>query len=131
MLARFILGDAGTQPRTAAEAGLPLLRDWETTADSGLRHTRGSLGFARDILGDGSVAPDIFIALEDIPEFNFGSDYSPGKLGFPVAGRVVSGMDVVERIAAGPRSGKSYFAFLDGQILSNPVTLTRVARVDR
>jgi len=131
MLSPYILGQKGNQPRTAAEAGVPLLRDWETTADSGLRHTRGSVSFARDIFGDGSVAPDFVITMADLPEFDHGAANSPGRLGFPVIGYVVKGMDVVDRIGARPRDGRTYIRMLDGQLLSEPVALKRVRRIRR
>lgn len=131
MAAGVILGETGERAQSAAEAGLPLLRDWETTAVSGLRFTRGAFGFGRDIIGDGSVIPEMVIALEDVPEFDHGSAQSPGRLGFPVAGRVVAGMDVVDRIAARPLGGKTRFAVVEGQILSEPVVMRRVARIRR
>lgn len=130
MLSRFILGEAGTQPTTAAQAGLSTLHDWETTRQSGLRHTSGSVGFARDIAGDGSVIPDLVITLEDVAEFDEGGGFSPGNLGYPVVGHVVSGMEIVRQIAAGPREGRTYIKFLNGQILTQPVTLKRVFRFD-
>jgi peptidyl-prolyl cis-trans isomerase A (cyclophilin A) len=130
MLSSFILGEAGPMPADAAQAGLPLLRDWETTTQSGLRHSRGSVGLARDITGDGAVIPDIVITLETVAELDAGGGVSPGNTGFPVIGYVVSGMDIVDRIVAGARDGKTPVPFLKGQILSQPVAMQRVFRFD-
>lgn len=129
MLGHYILGHAGTKPATVAETGLPMLRDFDTTAQSGLRHVRGALSFALDLTGDGSAVPDMVIATDAIPENDAGGGNSPGNKGFPVIGHVVSGMDVVDRIAAQPRGGDTYVTFLKGQILTKPVTIHRVRRL--
>jgi peptidyl-prolyl cis-trans isomerase A (cyclophilin A) len=128
-LASFLLGERDVKPATVAESGLPLLRAWETTTQSGLRHERGSVSLARDITGDGSAAPDLVISLETIAEMDAGGGYSPQNAGFPVIGRVVAGMELVDAIAAGPREGQSYVPFLNGQILSQPVMIEKAVRM--
>lgn len=128
VLSPFILGENGQRPATAAEAGVPLLYDWETTQDSGLRHIRGSVSLARDVTGQGGALPDIVIALETIAELDSGGGFSPQNNGFPVFGQVVGGMDVVDAIVGQSRDGKTYVPLLDGQILSRPVQIQRVVR---
>lgn len=128
MLSPFLLGENGLKPATAAEAGVPLLYDWETTEDSGLRHVRGSVSLARDITGQGGVLPDLVIALETVSELDAGGGFSPQNTGFPVFGQVVSGMDIVDAIAAQPRDGKTFVPFLAGQILSEPIQIQRIVR---
>ena len=129
MLSPFVLGEVGSKPTTAAQAGLPTLSEWETTTQSGLLHSRGSVGLARDIIGDGSVIPDIVITLDTVSEFDDGSPYSPGAKGFPVIGYVTEGMELVDQIAATAREGTTYIPFLNGQIMSSPVEIVRVIRL--
>lgn len=72
----------------------------ETTAQTGLRHRRGSLSMARR---DGIVmGTEYFISLEDVQsrELDFGGRRNPDGLGFAVFGQVVEGMDTVDRIHA-------------------------------
>lgn len=126
MLSPFLLGENGQKPATAAEAGVPLLYDWETTEVSGLRHIRGSVSLARDITGQGGVLPDLVIALETVAELDAGGGFSPQNSGFPVFGRVIFGMDIVDAIAARARDGKTFIPFLNGQILSEPVLIDRI-----
>ena len=41
--------------------GVPLLEEIETTKQTGLKHQYGMVSFARDLIGSGSVIPEIFI----------------------------------------------------------------------
>lgn len=68
----------------------------ETTDQTGLSHFRGALSFAR--AEPGSASTEFFITLRDEPELDFGGGRNPDGQGFAVFGRVVSGMDVVEKI---------------------------------
>lgn len=68
----------------------------ETTEQTGLSHLRGALSFARS--EPGSASTEFFITLRDEPELDFGGKRNPDGQGFAVFGRVVSGMDVVEKI---------------------------------
>lgn len=129
ILSAFLLGETDHKPLTAEQAGVPLLYDWETTEQSGLRHVRGSVSLARDITGKGGVVPDLFIALEPIAEMDAGGGFSPNNMGFPIFGRVTAGMDIVDEIAASARGGETYVPFLSGQILSDPVVIKRIVRV--
>lgn len=128
-LSPFLLGEREAKIATVAETGLPLLKDWETTAQSRLKLVRGAVSLARDITGDGSVAPDLVFSLEPIPEMDAGGGFSPGNTGFPVIGRVISGMEIIDAIASQPRAGATYVPFLAGQILSEPVVIDRIVRL--
>lgn len=131
VLSSFLLGESGRRPATAADAGVPLLYDWETTEVSGLRHIRGAVSLARDITGQGGVLPDMVFALETVPELDAGGGFSPQNTGFPVFGQVVAGMDIVDAIAAQPRDGQTYVPFLKGQILSEPVLIQQILRLSK
>lgn len=128
MLSPFLLGEGGRRMTTAADAGLPVLSDWEGTDQSGLRHIRGSVSLARDITGQGGVLPDLVIALETVSELDAGGGFSPQNTGFPVFGRVVAGMDLVDTIAGRSRRGDTYVPFLKGQILDDPVQFQAAIR---
>lgn len=128
LLSPFLLGEDGRRLVTAADAGLPVLSDWERTDQSGLRHIRGAVSLARDISGDGGALPELVIALEAVPELDAGGGFSPQNTGFPAFGRVVSGMDIVDAIARRSRGGKTYVPFLNGQILDEPAVIQRITR---
>ncbi len=68
-------------------------------ADNGLKNTRGTLSMARTQVVD-SATSQFFINLADNEFLNHGSR----DFGYAVFGRVVEGMDVVDRIA-GMRTG--------------------------
>jgi peptidyl-prolyl cis-trans isomerase A (cyclophilin A) len=105
-----------------------LLPTWDTTADSGLRHRRGSISLARDLLDTGQVIPEIVFCLRDIPRMDAGSSGRPDALGFPVIGEVLSGMDVIDAISRARLEGATSISFLEGQILSDPITITHAYR---
>lgn len=128
-LSPFLLAETAGRPTTVAETGLPQFSEWERTDQTGLRHVRGSVSLARDIVGDGRAAPDLFIALEPIPEMDAGGGYSPQNTGFPIIGQVIEGMDLVDAIAASPRTGETYIPLLTGQILNEPVRIDRIVRI--
>lgn len=128
VLSPFLLGEVDRQPTTALEAGVPTLRDWETTAESGLRHRRGAVTLGRDIVGDGSVVPELVVLLKDVPGMDHGGGRSPGNLGFPVIGYVASGMPIIEGLQNQARDRQTYFPFLMGQILREPLRINRIRR---
>lgn len=118
-----------TQPIDPAAFGVrSLLPEWDTTAESGLRHLRGRISLARDLLDTGHVIPEIVFCLRDIPRMDAGSNGRPDALGFPVIGEVLSGMEVIDAISHAQLEGATSISFLEGQILSNPITITHAYR---
>ena len=69
-------------------------------SNKGLLNTRGTLAMARTSVFD-SATSEFFINLVDNPSLNYQSASSPG---YAVFGTVVTGMDVVDAIAATPTS---------------------------
>lgn len=67
----------------------------EPTSMTGLRHLNGAVSAARREAG---AAGAFFICLGDQPQLDFGGARYADGLGFAAFGRVVEGMDVVERI---------------------------------
>ena len=118
-----------TGPVDPSAFGVPyLLPEWDTTADSGLRHRRGSISLARDLLDTGHVIPEIVFCLRDIPRMDAGSNGRPDARGFPVIGEVLSGMEVIDATSQAHLEGATSISFLEGQILSTPVTITDAYR---
>lgn len=90
----------------------------ETTDRTGLRHLEGTLSMARS--APGTASSEMFICVGDQPELDFGGRRNPDGQGFAAFGRVVEGMAVVRAIHQLPA---------DGQMLVEPVTIRRVARI--
>lgn len=99
----------------------PTRKPIKNEADNGLRNRRGSIAMARtnDIA---SATAQFFVNLVD----NAFLDHRPGNHGYAVFGRVVDGMDVIDRIAAvktGRRHGHD-------DVPVEPVIVTAARRVD-
>ncbi|MFZ2507587.1 MAG: peptidylprolyl isomerase [Steroidobacteraceae bacterium] len=99
----------------------PTRRPIENEAGNGLRNRRGSLAMARTNEIN-SASSQFFVNLVD----NNFLDHRPGNFGYAVFGRVVDGMDVIDRIAAvktGRRLGHD-------DVPLEPVVVTAARRVD-
>lgn len=90
-------------------------------ADNGIRNSRGTLSMARtnDI---NSATSQFFINLAD----NAFLDHKPGNFGYAVFGRVVAGMDVVDRIAA-VKTGRRG---MHEDVPAEPVVVTEAKRME-
>ncbi|MDH3926205.1 MAG: peptidylprolyl isomerase [Xanthomonadales bacterium] len=124
------LFDAATGEFSLKQNDSPVstLPEFDTTDDSGIRHVRGTASLARDILASGDGIPEFFICTGDSPVFDVDGRTEPDTLGFPAFGKVVEGMDVVEKIAAQPTEGISKEEAVKGQILTKPVTIEKASR---
>lgn len=69
-------------------------------ADNGLSNLRGTISAARAPSDPDSATSEFFINVIDNPRLDFSSPDSPYTRGYAVFGRVVAGMDVVDRIRA-------------------------------
>ena len=76
-------------------AQIPTRKAITNEAGNGLRNRRGTLAMARTSDVDSATA-QFFVNLAD----NAFLDHRPGNYGYAVFGRVVEGMDVIDRIAA-------------------------------
>ena len=72
----------------------------ETTAQTKLSHTNGTISLARQ--EPGTANTEFFICVGDQPGFNFGGENNPDGQGYAAFGKVVKGMDVVNRLYAAP-----------------------------
>ena len=73
-------------------AGIP----HETTEQTHILHKRGVISLAR--LAPGTATSEFFICLADQPGFDFGGENNPDKQGYAAFGKVIKGMDIVNKI---------------------------------
>lgn len=102
--------------------------DHETTEQTGIPHTDGVISMARGAVGTAST--EFFICIGDQPGLDYGQPRNADMQGFAAFGKVVSGMDVVQRINALPADAPSDSEYTQGQILSTPAEISKVRRVD-
>jgi len=125
--------DRGTPMVELIQGGLADSAPWlppvahESTRDTGITHTDGTVSLARGAPGTGTAAV-FFICLGDQPALDFGGMRNPDGQGFAAFGRVVRGMDVVRRIHAMPVTAPSNSDYMAGQILAEPVVIRRAFR---
>jgi peptidyl-prolyl cis-trans isomerase A (cyclophilin A) len=92
----------------------------ETSVQTGLRHRHGTVSMARR--EPGTADSEFFICIGDQPELDFGGRRNPDGQGFAAFGRVVKGMDIVQKIQRRP---------VDSQMLKTPVKITVMARIEK
>jgi peptidyl-prolyl cis-trans isomerase A (cyclophilin A) len=102
--------------------------DHETTEQTGILHIDGVISMAR---GDvGTATTEFFIVIGEQPALDYGEVRNPDEQGFAAFGKVVSGMDVIRAINASPADGPSESDYTKGQILTEPVRIISVKRVE-
>ncbi len=95
----------------------------EPTTLTGLRHEAGTISMART--EPGMAMGDFFITTVRMENL----DATDDKPGFAAFGRVVEGMDVVRAILAMPIDPHGGTEAMRGQILADPVTITKAERI--
>ncbi|HEX2684747.1 MAG TPA: peptidylprolyl isomerase [Ferruginibacter sp.] len=68
----------------------------ETTASTGLRHRHGTVSMARG--KPATATSSFFICINDQPELDFGGKRNKDGQGFAAFGKVIKGMEIVQRI---------------------------------
>ena len=99
----------------------------ELTTQSGLSNVEGTIAIARLEPGTGS-ATYFFINLGDNSFLDTGGTRNPDGQGYATFGTVLSGLDVLRDIQAGTVEIESEDAATVGQILVDPVIITRAYR---
>lgn len=99
----------------------------ETTQATGIQHEDGVISLARGTPDSGSGAA-FFICIGAQPGLDFGGQRNPDGLGFAAFGRVVQGMEVVHTIHQQSAQGASDSPYTAGQMLDEPVMITRAYR---
>jgi cyclophilin family peptidyl-prolyl cis-trans isomerase len=94
----FMIQGGGYTPEMEEKPTRPAIAN---EAKNGLRNSRGAVAMAR-LTDPNSATSQFFINLRDNHRLDFGIDGA----GYAVFGRVVEGMDVVDRIAMVPRTSR-------------------------
>jgi cyclophilin family peptidyl-prolyl cis-trans isomerase len=93
---------------------------------NGLKNERGMVAMTRDPEYADSATSQFFINLADNPGLDYAtSDEGDPLPGYCVFGKVIAGMDIVDRIAELPRSASGPFE----QVPAGPVTILTVEQV--
>lgn len=107
----------------AGRADVPIRNEWQ----NGLKNLRGTIAMAREKDPD-SATREFFINLADNARLDTPREVSGGA-GYAVFGRVISGMDVVDRIAAMPTRSVDVPGVTDGSMQNVPVEPIVIRRV--
>lgn len=99
----------------------------ELTTQTGISNANGAVAIARDAPGTGS-ATYFFINVGNNDFLDTGGTRNSDEQGYATFGRVTDGMDVVKRIQAMEAKGVSDLGVTNGQILTEPVIITRAYR---
>lgn len=89
----------------------------EPTSVTGLNHENGTVSLARD--APGTATTEFFICLGDNRGFDHGGKSNPDGQGYAAFGKVVKGMDVVNRIYNRPENNQQF---------TPPVTIIKIYR---
>jgi cyclophilin family peptidyl-prolyl cis-trans isomerase/pimeloyl-ACP methyl ester carboxylesterase len=98
----------------------------ETTMDTGLLHLDGSISMARAEVG--TATTEFFICVGYQPALDFAASRNADGQGFAAFGRVIKGMDVVRAIHESPADAATDDAYVQGQILEEPVVISKIRR---
>ncbi|MBI5506870.1 MAG: peptidylprolyl isomerase [Deltaproteobacteria bacterium] len=97
----FMIQGGGFTPAGLQKPTKPPVKN---EAGNGLKNTRGSVAMARTSVVD-SATSQFFVNHADNAFLDY-KDSTPQGYGYAVFGKVVSGMDVVDAIAAAPKANK-------------------------
>jgi cyclophilin family peptidyl-prolyl cis-trans isomerase len=92
---------------------------------NGLQNRRGTIAMIRDSESPHTATSEFFINLADNPAFDFKEADDSEEPGYCVFGEIVSGMEVIDRIAQLPTASIGDFA----KVPSPPVTIAGVERL--
>ena len=81
--------------RTGRRKNLPGIPH-EPTNQTGIQHKNGVISLAR--LDPGTATTEFFICIGNQPGYDYGGENNPDKQGYAAFGKVVKGMDIVNRI---------------------------------
>ncbi len=118
------LKDRGKQAELDGHKDATIVNEWQ----NGLKNIRGTIAMARDSAPD-TATREFYINVMDNPKLDTPRE-TTGKAGYAVFGRVVKGMDVVDRIRDGATMARPD-VIVDGEGMKDvpmqPVVITRVA----
>ena len=101
----------------------------ETTQRTGIPNERGTIAYAR--LAPGTAGSEFFFNMADNPQLDTGAN-APERDGYGYAtfGRVLRGLRVLDAVHGLPTDAEAGVAAVRGQLLSNPVGITRAYVVE-
>jgi peptidyl-prolyl cis-trans isomerase A (cyclophilin A)/peptidyl-prolyl cis-trans isomerase B (cyclophilin B) len=100
----MIQGGAYTADFNPRPTRPPIVNEAEMSSKAGLSNVPGTIAMARTS-NPNSATDQFFINVADNKSLNFRSP-DPAGIGYTVFGKVISGMDVVNRIAKAPKGGR-------------------------
>lgn len=112
-------------PKPIADPQIPPIGH-ESTAQTGLSHTDGTLSLARFEVG--SARGSTFICVGDNTYLDAHPELPGDNVGYAAFGRVVQGMDIARAILAMPTGDDPKIPWMKGQILKPPVPIVSVRR---
>ncbi len=78
----------------------------ESTQQTNILHKDGVISLAR--LEPGTATTEFFICLGDQPGFDYGGENNPDKQGYAAFGKVIRGMDIVNKIYNEPEYDQTF-----------------------
>jgi cyclophilin family peptidyl-prolyl cis-trans isomerase len=96
-------------------------------ANNGLSNLRGTIAAARRASEKDSATAQFFINTVDNRQFDYRSDATADSTGYCVFGRVIEGMDVIDKIRVVPTGAKAPFA---GDVPIAPITIESASVVE-
>lgn len=90
----------------------------ESTQQTKLTHTNGTISFARE--APGTATTEFFICIGDQPGFDYGGINNPDGQGYAAFGRVVKGMELIKQF---------YILPTNGDLLQPPVDILNIVRL--
>ncbi len=116
----FMIQGGGFTPELRQKATRPAIAN---EAKNGLSNTRGTLAMART--GDpNSATAQFFINVVDNPRLDYTSDANGSTWGYCVFGKVISGLDVVDKIKAVPTGAQGPFK---SDVPTTPVVIEKIS----
>jgi len=116
----FMIQGGGFTPELRQKATRPAI---DNEAKNGLSNTRGTLAMART--GDPkSATAQFFINVVDNPRLDFTSEANGSTWGYCVFGKVISGLDVVDKIKAVPTGAQGPFK---SDVPTTPVVIEKIS----
>jgi peptidyl-prolyl cis-trans isomerase A (cyclophilin A)/peptidyl-prolyl cis-trans isomerase B (cyclophilin B) len=100
----MIQGGAYTADFNPRPTRPPIVNEAEMSSKAGLYNVPGTIAMARTS-NPNSATDQFFITVADNKSLNFRSP-DPAGVGYTVFGKVISGMDVVNKIAKAPKGGR-------------------------
>jgi cyclophilin family peptidyl-prolyl cis-trans isomerase len=118
-----MLSDRGAAAKAAGDAEDTIVNEWQ----NGLKNVRGTIAWARDE-GPDTATREFYINVADNPKLDTARP-QVGNAGYAVFGRVVKGMEVVDRIKDAPTESRPDIAPQDGGLKDVPVEPVVIRRI--